>query len=343
MIPAGKLPYFDGWRGLAVTLLLIGHFFPIPGVNIGNFGVNLFFVLSGLLMTKILVVDRVAIPVFYRRRIARIFPAFLFYAIVIALLCLCFTTVFSWKELISAITLTKNYFYSDGGEKMPLGHIWSLSVEEHSYIVLSGLAVLARAGRVNIKTSLALTICMMMAMCTFYYVTAPADQIYAVIHRSEVAALPVFAAGLFMLAPRTAHRFDYLMAPLAFSIACMVQWWSVPFLIRIIVGSLALAVCVNTIGKSSNWLLTLLSIQPLRALGVWSYSIYLWQQPFYLLQERGLPSAIGMLCGVLCGVISYYLIESPARRFLNETWGKQSEVIASGEKAVAPAVSKPVS
>ena len=62
--------YLDGWRGLAIIFLLIGHFYPVPGINFGHFGVNLFFVLSGLLMSRLLFVKSVPIPLFYKRRIS---------------------------------------------------------------------------------------------------------------------------------------------------------------------------------------------------------------------------------------------------------------------------------
>ena len=68
------IPYLDGWRGLAVAFLLLGHFFPVDGINFGTVGVHLFFVLSGLLMTRILFVQKVPLALFYQRRIARIFP-----------------------------------------------------------------------------------------------------------------------------------------------------------------------------------------------------------------------------------------------------------------------------
>jgi hypothetical protein len=48
------IPYLDGWRRLAICFLLLGHFFPVPGINFGTAGVNLFFVLSGFLTARIL-------------------------------------------------------------------------------------------------------------------------------------------------------------------------------------------------------------------------------------------------------------------------------------------------
>ncbi|MER8439084.1 hypothetical protein NKH36_02770 [Mesorhizobium sp. M1312] len=51
-----RLAHLDGWRGLSIVLVLIGHFFPVPGINLGVMGVEFFFVLSGRLMAEILFV-----------------------------------------------------------------------------------------------------------------------------------------------------------------------------------------------------------------------------------------------------------------------------------------------
>ena len=56
-----QLSYLDGWRGLAILLLLVGHFLPVPGVNLGAIGVRLFFALSGFLMVRLLITQRVPI------------------------------------------------------------------------------------------------------------------------------------------------------------------------------------------------------------------------------------------------------------------------------------------
>lgn len=132
------LPYLDGWRGLAIAFLLVGHFFPVPGLGLGTIGVNLFYVLSGLLMARLLFVDRVPIPVFYRRRISRIMPGFLVFVALVTLAYLVLGKPVAWSEVATALTFTKNYFLASAEETaMPFGHIWSLSVEEHSYILLT--------------------------------------------------------------------------------------------------------------------------------------------------------------------------------------------------------------
>ena len=69
------VPVLDAWRGTALVLLFIGHFFPIYRWDCGALGVELFFVLSGFLMGKILFVRKTPLKTFYQRRISRIFPA----------------------------------------------------------------------------------------------------------------------------------------------------------------------------------------------------------------------------------------------------------------------------
>ncbi len=73
------LDYLDGWRGLAILLVLQGHFMVIPGWHSGRMGVDVFFCLSGLLMSRLLFQRRVPLGTFYKRRLSRILPAFLLY------------------------------------------------------------------------------------------------------------------------------------------------------------------------------------------------------------------------------------------------------------------------
>ncbi|MGB9107047.1 MAG: acyltransferase, partial [Telluria sp.] len=151
------IPYLDGWRGLAIVFLLIGHFFPVPGLKFGPMGVGMFFVLSGYLMSKILFIDKVPLSIFYRRRIARIVPSVV---VLLAVVCLSYLLAgrdISRYELLSAATFTNNYFVGADLWTMPLGHIWSLSVEEHAYILLSLLALSCRARKTSGLAELGLT------------------------------------------------------------------------------------------------------------------------------------------------------------------------------------------
>lgn len=314
------LPYLDGWRGLAITCLLIGHFFPVSGINLGTLGVHLFFVLSGLLMTRILFLQRVHLPTFYRRRISRIFPSVIFF--------LCFVTAFyaltgrkiSWFETVTAATFTNNYLQPKEAWAMPFGHIWSLSVEEHSYILLSFVALLMKTGWVKAKFAIGLcTVALASAGCTYWILQWPTESNL----RSEVAAFGIFASAylLLLIQPLRRSQVHYWVFLLLTGLAVAAHWWSVPNPVQMIIGCGALAVALNLLDRAPKHIHMLLQLRPLRSLGIWSFSIYLWQQPFYMLVHReGMNPLAGLLASVIVGVLAFYLIESPARLYLNRVW-----------------------
>ena len=139
----------DGLRAVAVSMVIVFHFFPTLLSN-GYLGVDIFFVISGFLISQQLLKIRgrstyEIIKDFYSRRIKRLFPAlFLFLAlthIFIAQFFLASDLNNFENSLLSAYTFWSNfYFWRDGGyfggadQLKPLLHIWSLSVEEQFYI-----------------------------------------------------------------------------------------------------------------------------------------------------------------------------------------------------------------
>ena len=327
-----NLPYLDGWRGLAIVFLLIGHFFPMQGINLGSFGVNLFFVLSGLLMTRILFIDKVPISTFYRRRISRIFPAvFSFLLLIIGAFTLLGKPL-DWQQILAAATFTNNYFVAPpSAGQMPFGHIWSLSVEEHSYVLLSIVAVLSRKQLVGAKAAIAF-LAGACAITAVLYWNASHDEatIFGKWMHTEVAAFAIFVSGLALMYDRQWFALAGWGTLVLAAIGMMLHWWSVPAPIRTIVGCGALALAINHLTGAHPMVHAALSIRPLRQLGMWSFSIYLWQQPFYLMVHReGMPAIVGLALGICCGVASFYLIERPSRSYLNRIWTGKSVTVPS--------------
>jgi peptidoglycan/LPS O-acetylase OafA/YrhL len=322
---AKNISYLDGWRGLAILLLLIGHFVPYPGINLGNAGVNLFFVLSGLLMAKILFIDAVSIPTFYRRRISRIFPPVFFFLGAVIIGYLLVGKPVSWAEAAAAATFLTNYFPGEpGAAVMPFGHIWSLCVEEHSYIVLSLITIAARARIINARAATGTVALICAAAGVTYSLTYHGQRLEfdRWIH-SEVSAFGIFASA-FLLLRFNAQRKSTLpmwIFPALIGFGLAMHWWSVPALFRTILGVSAFALAINLLDRAPKIVQSALSFRPLRQLGLWSFSIYLWQQPFYLYVHRnGMPAFLGLGCAILAGVASFYLLEKPARAYLNRRW-----------------------
>jgi peptidoglycan/LPS O-acetylase OafA/YrhL len=294
---------------------------PIPGINLGKVGVNLFFVLSGWLMTRLLFIQRTPIDVFYRRRIARIVPAHLAFIAAVCLMWVCQRRSIDLTETIAALLFINNYVVPAGERVMPFGHIWSLSVEEHSYILLSALALGARRYTLPAPTLVggAALVCAISAAgyAAFY----PADTLrYKQWYHTEVAAWGIFSSSFLLLVFRnhSLPRWVGMMVPMLAALGVVLHWWSIPPLIQQIVGVGALALAVNLLPQAPAWVRNALAARPLRLLGLWSFSLYLWQQPFHL---TDLPAPVA-LCGVFAaGLTSYYLLEQPARRYLNRHWG----------------------
>lgn len=319
------IPYLDGWRGLAIVCLLIGHFFPVDGINLGTVGVTLFFVLSGLLMAQVLFVQRIDFGTFYRRRMSRVFPSVVVYLAAITLIFLLIGKTIAPKEFLSALTFTNNYFvYKDW--IMPFGHIWSLSVEEHSYILLSLAAYWCRSrgGRPLLAVA-ALLSATLLAVAVYTLVpgtTAPSFHL-----RTEVASFGIFASGFFALAlvQKQVRLTQAWMAPAGIITGILAHWWSVPFPLRVIVGAGALALAINAMPSAPRWLVAAFESNWLRRLGIYSFSLYLWQQPFYQLCGRSeLSPLLGLVFSLVTGWVAFHLIESPARLYLNKRWAAKS-------------------
>lgn len=312
-----RLAYLDGWRGVAIALVLLSHFASIHEPRLGRLGVDLFFVLSGLLMSRILFEQKTPLATFYRRRASRILPVFLLYVAVVFLVYAAAGTNFTMSEFVSTLTFTRTYvgesaYLSD----YPLGHVWSLNVEEHSYVLLSAVAALPLLSRNKGWILIGIAACSAMAMAMYWLAGSDADYMI----RTECAALPIMlSAGYRQIRAVFLPYVRPWMAPaaIALAIGCYTRFAgpvgpaAAPFL---------LAFAVNHIG-STDAARRLLEHGALRMLGIWSFSIYLWQQPFYrLVLAKTLPPISGLALAMIVGLLSYYAWESPIRRWLNEHW-----------------------
>jgi peptidoglycan/LPS O-acetylase OafA/YrhL len=306
---------------------LVGHFFPVSGINLGTVGVELFFVLSGLLMARVLFVQRTSFSTFYRRRISRIFPSVFTYLIVITTIFFLINKDVAFRELFSAITFTNNYFQTKDW-KMPFGHIWSLSVEEHAYVILS---IAAYWCRTRDKTALPpiAGILTVILLAIGVYSLLPSNHAPGFNLRTEVASFGIFLSGFLTLA---VHQNRITLArwwitPLMLVTGILVHWWSVPDFVRLIIGPAALGLAINGMPSAPGWLLSIFNSRWLRTLGIYSFSLYLWQQPFYQLTHfDGLSPVLGLMFSLGVGWLAFHLIENPTRTYLNTHWGRKPDI-----------------
>ncbi len=159
-IQGGRIRALDGLRGIAVSSVLIAHLFPHSSffwrlMQYGKFGVDLFFLLSGYLITGILLDARRYIESgrstvhsawidFYAKRVLRIFP--LYYGVITILCVIGYAPVLDviWWHL----TYTSNVGYSLFGiQYANLSHFWSLCVEEQFYLIIPMIVLLLPPSR----------------------------------------------------------------------------------------------------------------------------------------------------------------------------------------------------
>jgi len=316
------IPYLDGWRGTAIICVLCGHF---SGVDaLGGLGVSIFFVLSGFLMSRILFVERIPLRVFYRRRFARIVPVFWLYLVVVFLGGWIFLHRFNLAEMLSTAVFFRTYWPETSIAKsdVPIEQIWSLNVEEHCYIVLSLLSLLAiRFG--ESRARFVLTVCSALCILFFvfykYYPPVAQSQFN---YRTEVAALPLLlSCSVFLWARRHSFKVHRVVPLGCFLGAFGVALFSTSVFASYVGTAVLLAVSVNTLSVAPPWALAVLSNPVLRWFGVCSYSIYLWQQIFYFFQPHAANwpyfgiFAVGSTLLIASG--SFYFFERPMREWLS--------------------------
>src|SRR5215471_14081758 len=153
-----RIPSLDGLRAVSIGMVLLGH---LDGVrdfpralyhltHFANFGVRVFFVISGYLITHLVLKEqsktgRIDLAEFYRRRAFRILPPAYLYMVVVIV---AYGHLFSWQNIVTGFAYLTSYFIST--TPWPLGHLWSLSVEEQFYLLWPLALAIAFGSRMKI-------------------------------------------------------------------------------------------------------------------------------------------------------------------------------------------------
>jgi len=319
--PADHSILLDNWRGWAIIFVVAGHFWHVPAIDSGRVGVELFFVLSGRLMADLLFVKHTPLPTFFQRRFTRVLPLSLMFV---------FTAWIAFppgplhlpdKAALASLGMVVNYTQLVGISAPVTDHYWSLCVEEHSYVALALLALaLRRSGRDRGATAgwicLALAALMMLNGVRLWLLT---HNYYMTYWRSDVRAASIFASvGLRVLFVQ--GRLGFLrrpwVAPAAFLAGMVLSTHHVPEPLKYSLATLGIALAVNSLEGAPALGRRFLGSRAIGWIGVVSYSLYIWQQPFFysIDKYRSLPMAAAAV-GV--AVLSYYMIENPVRVRLN--------------------------
>ena len=358
----------QGMRALAVLLVIVSHagFRSVAG---GYVGVDVFFVISGFLITGLLMREiatsgRISLLTFYARRARRILPA--------AVLVLVVTVVASvlLLPLVRAVDVFKDawwaacfganihfaavgtdYFAQDQPTS-PLQHYWSLSVEEQYYVVwpllllaLVGLWALRRRrpSRRTFAVALGLAVAASFAWSVYSTWASPTAAYFSTAARAWELGLGSLAAvvlsGREWRAPRwLAETLVWVglgaiaVAAVGFDATTKVPGWivAVP-----VVGAVLVLVAGSTPAGERTVGFRLLSLPPARVVGDWSYSLYLWHFPLLRIAEEHFDERRLSHLHLAVVLVLVFVLSGLGYRFVEEPFRRRTRLFARPLNAVA--------
>ncbi len=353
---ANHLPTLDGWRAIAIALVLFSH--GIDGLTalvnsltggatsaalvqarptlklLGLLGVQIFFGLSGFLITHRLLAEetrngRISLPGFYLRRSFRIMPAALAFLLVIGLLAAAGVLPVTWERWLATLFFMANYSHAE--PSWYLAHFWSLAVEEHFYFVWPAvfIALPALRKRCLLVLAAALAVALWRALALKFQLTddSPA-QFWG---RTDIQADALLWGVLLALAwdaPKARRRLRAALAhgaavPLLLLVLAGLQClpttdWKLALALLTLKAVLIPLALLATQLQAQSLVGRLLDSPAFVLVGRLSYSLYLWQQLFLVWDGQKVPALSAVQQGpwnwlalLACAALSYRFIEQP--------------------------------
>jgi peptidoglycan/LPS O-acetylase OafA/YrhL len=328
----------DGLRALAVAAVILYHA-GVPGFAGGYLGVDVFFVISGFLITQLLESSAGdhrlrTLTEFYLRRARRLLPALYVLlavsALVAALLYLPDELRRFGRSLLLATVLLGNFgaardggYFSPDARFTPLRHLWSIGVEEQFYLLfplfLFALALLPAARR---RWLVAASLLLSLGLSYWAAGRWPVQNYYMLPTRAWELLIGVLLA----LSPawsQTSARSNQLLSLAALAalgtVICQARVIGFPG-IPTVVACVSTAVLISSNSRSLTAVGRALSWRPLVLTGLISYSLYLWHAPilafysYYNIKDPSWPALLVLLCAIyLVAYLSWAAVEKPVR------------------------------
>ena len=327
-------PALDGLRGVAILLVLLSHAH-VPLFAGAFFGVDLFFVLSGFLITSLLLIEhrangRFQYWRFYRRRFFRLMPAL---ALFLAAYCLLAPLIWPglddvYQDALVSLLCLADYGIAFFDSPNTLLHMWSLSVEEHFYLIWPPLlALLLRYCRGAVWRPIALLYLLSWVWRIFWVVQG--QQFYEIFFRFDTRASGLLAGALLAaLMVEKPQCIDWLRArmpyamwlPLAIVLLLELAWDNQGAMVwGLTVVELGTVVLLVAAQQRDGLVFQMLNLPILVRLGTLSYGIYLWHYPVvrYLRAEFAWPVVVvaGLALSTALAALSFYTLERWAMRY----------------------------
>ncbi|MBS4752734.1 acyltransferase [Nocardioides sp. zg-ZUI104] len=330
----------QGLRALAVLLVVLAHA-GVPGLGGGVIGVDVFFVISGFLITGLLLAERersgrISIKRFYARRARRLLP--------VATVVTAVTLAASYRlQPLSTLRLhvedavwsagflanvrfaatDSDYWASDA--LSPFRHYWSLAVEEQFYLLWPLVVGVFLARRARPAVWVALLAAGSLAFAVWHTADSPVQAYYSSPARAYELLIGALVAVSVPVLRELRPWLSTLLAVAGLagvlgSLALVGPNSALPGWLALAPTLSAAALLAGGAGSQATWVGSLLSRQPLRYLGDISYSLYLWHWPVLVL---GPATALGtwpevrrttvlLLVVLVLSMLSYHLVERPA-------------------------------
>jgi peptidoglycan/LPS O-acetylase OafA/YrhL len=343
----------DGLRAIAVAVVVLFHV-GIPGITGGFVGVDVFFVISGFLITSLLVAEgekrgRISLADFYARRIRRIFPALLLVILAtLALGAFCLLPVFSEQTnlaksaVATSLYISNFYFWRYTGgyfagatELVPLLHTWSLAVEEQFYIfwpvLLIAILKLSSRDMQRFRTNV-LRVIVPLALLSFAINiwstdASPQAAYYLLPSRAWELAIGGIIALALPKQPDQSPLWGGILSAAGIAAIVFSAFWltndsAFPGYNALWPTLGAGAVIVGGALSTRSFSTRLLSTKPMTYIGLLSYSWYLWHWPLLsltrnvVLREENLlrDALIGGVLSFALASLTYHFIEDPVRK-----------------------------
>ena len=337
-----RLPCLDGLRAISIGLVLFGHLggtrgFPLAHGQpfLASLGVRVFFVISGYLITRLLLQEQQArgsilLRSFYFRRIFRILVPYYVFLAAMVLAGRLGWVHFAPGDLGYALTYTSNYHLH---HEWTLGHTWSLAVEEQFYLIWPALLVLLGVRRVMWLAAAYLLAAPMGRLFVWYLQPALREGIGHTFGTvADTIAAGCLLAGISDSLWKKGWYRSFLrsgwfvLLPLAVvGTGVFEDRPRLAFTLGALVVNVGVALFIDRCLRLPDSLpARLVSIAPLVAIGRVSYSIYLWQQPFLDRTSAGIAASFprNLIAVAIISAAAYFLVEKPAlsARTALEAW-----------------------
>lgn len=336
-INSSEIPSLNGLRAISIITVMLAHLvwnkFP------GGFGVAIFFFISGFLITLLLIREhretgKIALAAFYIRRLLRLYPALIVFLISASAVAAFYQKI-DLMTLLAALFYFMNYYFSYSLKteiSVPVGHTWSLSVEEHFYMLFPVILgfVISKSTKAQVYVIASLIVIPLILRCLYaglnfdikfnYYLTETRiDSIAWGCLLAILASKPDYQKYLLKLASNYGLIISLIVLIVSFAIRSELFRETLRYTLQ---GAALFVVFIKILNLDpASKVYRILNSKPADWIGKLSYSLYLWHGLWVWLMYQVLPenqnfsfAIIGLTGSLITACISYYYVEKP---FLN--------------------------